>query len=1051
MTSSRRMRRHFCLTFLVGVSLQVSLGNAFSSRTAIASFTGTSTPAGGYWKQTCCAAKRDHSPNNNNKDEEVGYLLKEFQFHDGQVLDPYQILKVSRTADRTDIREAYRTQSRLYHPDARLYKDILPGSCNNEQEVREHWERINWSYALLSDPAQRKKYDRHEAWADPAKALRRAAAQAAWNGVASGMKGLWDVGSMAVSRVMSSQNADETTQAANATEGRRSSPGPSVVEFHQHFFHQSLFHEESGSAIPLQSTTNDDIATDSDSADNMESKPFSSKPSPSLRSKFGGFDLSTALFCGGLAFDAYVEPPSNSSRWEKGSQGLHVAFLSAAFTRQLYKGVVEISVEKCTRLPDDDSGAERLLTGEGVDACVLVAAIEGSWEEDVKLLEKEQYHEGVLDLSGAAHVGRTSTAWANVDEKKSLQSKRQRGKASPYHIPGGWGRGGQAIWPEEEPFYLYVQDPATVRLVLTVLDDDRVGSGSPIGSTYKRLSELIPQAALSSEDLIKSMKLELVEAAKKGEIDLLDENTKIRMGAKSWQGALKLTSKPRKKDKNSQIIAGAAAGAYVAGPVGAAAGALLGSFYEGQVQGSIHLKIRYLPIPPASVDRKEYVVKGGLPGVDWGSLYRKYLNKTGSKGSRGLDVRDLELCFFVNHQKTGATCSVYRSLEKKLIVVSFRGTCAPIDLVTDASLVQDAWVEGDDVKNQDIPKVHNGFRTSLNSIARRLKELILATVGPGESIADYDMLVTGHSLGGALATLFTADIGQYGVDGGRGLPQLEESEPWWKGIANFVVGSQEDEPTVEPPRPKSLRLYNFGSPRVGNDAFADLFDALVGEGMIDQAYRIVNGEDVVARMPRTLNGLALGQVRYEHVGTTVLVTQPVTADGDVAPQMESLVWIEGESDDRLCPVRDGVPMASQSGDSSLISELVQATRESWESENASSFTERLSAAMSQLTTRLKTVTAQDVASIVGIDRSFSEREMKLAQALLQGKALAHHMEDQCKYNRLACKEPLFCLSLTVACIICRRLRWYGPCVWILGKCRRGNCRVRKDRVGLIYS
>jgi hypothetical protein len=30
------------------------------------------------------------------------------------------------------------------------------------------------------------------------------------------------------------------------------------------------------------------------------------------------FDLETALFCGGLAFDAYTEPPANSSRWERG-------------------------------------------------------------------------------------------------------------------------------------------------------------------------------------------------------------------------------------------------------------------------------------------------------------------------------------------------------------------------------------------------------------------------------------------------------------------------------------------------------------------------------------------------------------------------------------------------------------------------------------------------------------------------------------------------------------------------------------------------------------
>ena len=30
------------------------------------------------------------------------------------------------------------------------------------------------------------------------------------------------------------------------------------------------------------------------------------------------FDIDTALFCAGLAFDAYVEPPPDSSRWERG-------------------------------------------------------------------------------------------------------------------------------------------------------------------------------------------------------------------------------------------------------------------------------------------------------------------------------------------------------------------------------------------------------------------------------------------------------------------------------------------------------------------------------------------------------------------------------------------------------------------------------------------------------------------------------------------------------------------------------------------------------------
>ena len=30
------------------------------------------------------------------------------------------------------------------------------------------------------------------------------------------------------------------------------------------------------------------------------------------------FDLETALFCSGLAFDSYIEPAQNSSRWERG-------------------------------------------------------------------------------------------------------------------------------------------------------------------------------------------------------------------------------------------------------------------------------------------------------------------------------------------------------------------------------------------------------------------------------------------------------------------------------------------------------------------------------------------------------------------------------------------------------------------------------------------------------------------------------------------------------------------------------------------------------------
>jgi hypothetical protein len=295
--------------------------------------------------------------------------------------------------------------------------------------------------------------------------------------------------------------------------------------------------------------------------------------------------------------------------------------------------------------------------------------------------------------------------------------------------------------------------------------------------------------------------------------------------------------------------------------------------------------------------------------------------------------------------------------------------------------------------------VHNGFRDSLDSISRRLKELVLAAVGPGEELSDYDVLVTGHSLGAALATLFTADIGQYGVDAGRGLPQLLASEPWWKSITTTLMGQEaQDAVNIEPPRPKSLRMYNYGSPRVGNEAFSDLFDALRDEGFIDQAYRVVNGEDVVARLPRTVNALVLGNVGYEHVGTTVLITQPekntdaATASSTTKPP-PLRIWVEGESDDSKCPVRDGVSMSSPMIGGSLLGDLYNATREGFDEASPMSWG-KLTGAASKVTARIKTLSATDVASVLGIDRSFTEREIKLVQSLMQGKALAHHMEDE---------------------------------------------------------
>lgn len=656
--------------------------------------------------------------------------------------------------------------------------------------------------------------------------------------------------------------------------------------------------------------------------------------------------------------------------------------------------MVEVTPVRCTGLPDEDDSVEAALSGSGVDAKIMVAAIEGQWKEDIDLL-KQNYHEGISDLTGAAHIGQSSTAWSNVNERKSKAEKAKTGKAPPYHISKSWGKDAQAVWPDPEPFYIYVQDPANCQLLFTLFDDDVIGEGSAIGSTFIALKDVLPQVTLSKEEVVNKIKTDVLQRIQRGEIspDQIDEEISraVNRDIKAWEGDLKLTSKPRIKNKNGQITMGAAAGAMVAGPMGAAVGAALGSLYEGQVKGRIGVKLRYLPIPQNYMKRSTYDVLGGMPGIDWGELYEKHLaRRLGDEKAKDALIagNDLELCFFINHDQTGGCCHVYRSLEKKLIVVSFRGTCEIVDLITDTSIAQSPWVEGEDSEDENISKVHVGFRRSLDSISRRLKELVLATVPRGESMADYDMLVTGHSLGGALATLFTADIGEFGIDAGRALPQTDASDAWWKSIVNTFGGKEEFvAPSKAPPRPKSLRLYNFGSPRVGNKAFTKRFDEVMKKGHINEAYRIVNDKDIVARVPRNMVTL---QVDYDHCGKTVLVEEPANEK-----EKNRILWIEGETDDSLCPVRDYENrIVSPTSEGSLIGDLMSLTKGSGDaSVEAEKSLNQLGSLASKFQERLSKVTLSDVASVIGIDKKFSERELKIVQSLVKGEGLAHHMED----------------------------------------------------------
>lgn len=58
---------------------------------------------------------------------ESNFLMDDFRTADGEIIDPYKVLKVGRRAERKEIRECYLKLSKKYHPDGVRFREILPG------------------------------------------------------------------------------------------------------------------------------------------------------------------------------------------------------------------------------------------------------------------------------------------------------------------------------------------------------------------------------------------------------------------------------------------------------------------------------------------------------------------------------------------------------------------------------------------------------------------------------------------------------------------------------------------------------------------------------------------------------------------------------------------------------------------------------------------------------------------------------------------------------------------------------------------------------------
>ncbi len=146
-----------------------------------------------------------------SRSSDDSFLLEDFTTSDGEVVNPYRTLKVGRNAQRDEIRQSYRALSKKYHPDGVRFREVMPGKCNNLDDVRDEWERIKLSYEILSDKKMRMKYDRHTAIHDPLGAMGRATLSTMGWAVMETGKGIFSIGGMAVKHMANMTNNVEDT------------------------------------------------------------------------------------------------------------------------------------------------------------------------------------------------------------------------------------------------------------------------------------------------------------------------------------------------------------------------------------------------------------------------------------------------------------------------------------------------------------------------------------------------------------------------------------------------------------------------------------------------------------------------------------------------------------------------------------------------------------------------------------------------------------------------------------------------------------------------
>ena len=164
-----------------------------------------------------------------------------------------------------------------------------------------------------------------------------------------------------------------------------------------------------------------------------------------------------------------------------------------------------------------------------------------------------------------------------------------------------------------------------------------------------------------------------------------------------------------------------------------------------------------------------------------------------------------EILGFVNTPETDLQCAVTVSHAKKRINVIFRGSESKSDWYYDLKFFKHKLEEKFQNDKNSI-YVHLGFFQQLTNNGSYDNIVKLVKEGLAEH-SDYELYISGHSLGGALCTLF-----------------------------GYMLSCE---------LLNKVTVVSFASPRVGNEEWKDTFDTK--ENLVH--YRITNNRDIVTAAP----------------------------------------------------------------------------------------------------------------------------------------------------------------------------------------------------------